>query len=222
MLAPLHKSWIRTWEPSISSYICILLSLIKTFLTKVLLFAVQPLPCSNSCSCHYLFEEDANVLNCSKTNLTTLTDLQMPNKTMWLIAKSNNMSHLQWSDNLNKIQHFDFQNSSIQNITKDFFTKIQIYKSAKFLNLADNELKSFPKSFNSTYFSEVYLAGNPIGCNCDMMWFANWLNRTEPDSQTRVVKDYDGVICEGGRWDGTPVYMLNATHMGCYPKSVPR
>ena len=155
------------------------------------------------------------MLDCSRTNLTSLTDLQMPNQTMWLIAQADNIPYLEWSKNLDAIQHFDLQNSSIQKIYDDFFSSIQ----ASFLNLKNNQLKSFPKSLNGTNFSEVYLAGNPIDCNCDMMWFADWLNRTNRMGR-KVVKDVDQVICVDGQWDGRPVYLLNANQMGCYPEVI--
>ena len=142
---------------------------------------------------------------------------------MWLVAKSNTISYLEWSENLDSIQHFDLQNSGVHQITDDFFSKIKSINKTKFLNLANNDLKSFPKTLDGTNFSQVYLAGNPIDCNCDMLWFANWLNNaTEPHSQNRIVKDYKQVVCAGGKWNGTQVYKLNAKQMGCYPKNIPK
>ena len=181
------------------------------------LIAAWPVPCSNDCQCHYFFEEEANVLNCSRTNLTSLTEVQILNNTMWFVARSNNISTLQWTESFKNITLFDFQNSSIQEIDTEFFIHIQ---TSSYVNFASNKLQSFPLSLNETSFSEVYLAGNPIDCNCDMMWFADWLNRTKPKSQIRIVQDYDKVFCEGGIWNGHPVYTLNATEMGCYPKIV--
>ena len=181
--------------------------------------SATPLLCAEICWCHYFFEQEANVLNCSQTNVTSLTKLRIPNETMWLVAKSNDITSLQWSGTLKAIEHFDLQNSSIQYIIDNFFSKIQTMKKAKFLNLANNNLKVFPKTLNGTNFSEVYLAGNPVDCNCDM-WFAHWLNISEPQSQNRIVKDYDKVMCVGGRWNGTQVYKLSAEQMGCYPKIV--
>ena len=186
------------------------------------LLSASPLQCSNNCWCHYFFEKEANVLNCSNINITTLTELRIPNETMWLVAKFTDIPYLQWSGSLTVIQHFDLENSSIQYITGEFFFKIQTKKKAKFLNLANNNLKNFPKTLNGTNFSEVYLAGNPIDCNCDMLWFAHWLNTTEPQSQDRIVKDYKRVLCAGGRWNGTQVYNLSPVQMGCYPKTIPK
>ena len=162
----------------------------------------------------------ANVLNCSQTNITSLGQLWIPNETMWLIAISNNISYLRWTENLHTIQHFDLQNSGVHHITDDFFSKIKSMNKAKFINLANNDLKAFPKTLDLTHFSQAYLAGNPIDCNCEMLWFANWLNTTNPHSENRIVKDYEQVLCAGGKWNGNQVYKLSSELMGCDPKSV--
>ena len=153
-------------------------------------------------------------MSCS--NITRLAQLQVPNRTMWLIVKSNQIPYLSWSDNLDGIQHFEFQNSSIRKIADEFFPNINVKKT--YLNLANNDLNYFPKTLNGTNVSQVYLAGNPIECNCDMLWFAEWLNTTEPQSQNRIVKDYERVLCAEGEWNGTQVYNLSLVEMGCYPK----
>ena len=155
------------------------------------------------------------MLNCSQTSITSLTELRIPNETMWLIARSNQMPNLQWSKSLNVIQHFDFQNSSVRQISNDFFTEITAVKKISYLNLANNYLKSFPQTLNQINFSQVYLAGNPIECNCDMLWFAQFLNTANDSSGSRIVKDYKRVVCAGGRWNGTQIYRLSANLMGC-------
>ena len=187
---------------------------------KNIIFSVSPLQCSNNCWCHYFFEEMANVLNCSHTNITSLGQLRIPNETMWLIGKCNNISYLEWSKNLDTIQHFDLQNSGVLHVTDDFFSKIKSINKTKFINLVNNDLKAFPKTLRGTNFSQVYRAGNPIDCNCQMLWFANWLNTTDPHSENRIVKDYNQVLCAGGKWNGTQVYKLSADQMGCYPKII--
>ena len=187
--------------------------------TLQILFPLSALPvkCSCHCWCHYFFEEKVNVLNCSRRNITSLTELQIPNSTIWLVARSNHMPNLQWSKSLKAVQHFDFQNSSVQNITSEFFSKIKTTNKTRYLNLANNNLKSLPKTLEGTNFSEVYLAGNPIDCNCDMLRFTDWLNST---GVRRIVKDYKRMLCAGGRWNGTQLYKLSAVRMGCFPKIV--
>ena len=137
-------------------------------------------------------------MDCSQTNITRLTELPIPNETMWLVAKSNHIPNLEWSQNLDTIQHFDLQNSGVHHISDDFFSEIKSMKKTKFLNLVNNKLKAFPKTLRGTNFSQVYLGGNPIDCNCEMLWFADWLNTTEP----RIVQDYRKVLCAGGKWNG--------------------
>ena len=140
------------------------------------------------------------------------------NGTLWLVAQSNHIPYLQWSENLEVIQHLDLQDSGVLNITDNYFSEMTALRKTKFLNLANNALKTFPKTLNGTSFSEVYLAGNPIDCNCDMLWFAEFLNTTNPQSGDRIVKDYDKVMCAGGKWNDMQVYKLRASQMGCYPE----
>ena len=94
---------------------------------------------------------------------------------------------------------------------------MKVKKTATYLNLANNALNTFPHSLNGTKIPEVYLEGNPIDCNCDMLWFDDWLNTTDPQSKSRIVKDYERVLCAGGKWNGTQVYKLNPVEMGCIP-----
>ena len=161
-------------------------------------------------------------MDCSNTNMTSLSQLQIPNKTTYLIAKSNHIPYLQWSESLEAILHFDFQNSSVRQISNDFFSEIKSKNITTFLNLANNNLKTLPITLKGTNFSEVYLTGNPVDCNCDMLWFANWLNTTKPQSESRIVTDYKRIVCAGGRWNGTQVYKLCSEQMGCEPKILPK
>ncbi len=92
------------------------------------------------------------------------------------------------------------------------------------LNLARNNLKVIPKLFNRTILSKsnlktIWLGGNPVICNCDMVWLISWLNNTRISGR-RLVQDYQHVICRGGKWDGIPVYKLDKVNMGCYPEKV--
>ncbi len=95
------------------------------------------------------------------------------------------------------------------------------HSNVKSLNLANNKLAKIPKKFNQTisHLKELWLGGNPVQCDCDMLWLISWLNNTRVSGQ-RLVQDYQDVICTGGKLDGTPVYKLNQVQMGCYPEKV--
>ena len=185
-----------------------------TFLILLLFITALPISCSANCSCYRKFEQAASVFDCSNSELTSLSDILVPNETSWLVAKNSNIKHLQWSDesseNLHQIKHINFANSSIYSIDPNFFSKLTTLGKVRYLNLAGNKLKSFSQDIQQSGLSEIYLSGNPIECNCDMFWFAKWLNTT-------VVKDSQDVRCDGGEWDGTQVYRLTLDQMGCLP-----
>ena len=106
------------------------------------------------------------------------------------------------------MKHMNFANSSISSIGPNFFSNLATVGKVRYLNLADNKLKSFSKDIQQSNLSEIYLSGNPIDCNCDMFWFAKWLNTT-------VVKDFEDIRCVGGEWNGALVYRLTQEQMGC-------
>ena len=176
----------------------------------LLFIAAQPISCSGDCSCYRKFEQKPNVLDCSNTGITNLSDLLVPNETSWLVAKNNKIDHLQFSSNLNQMEHINLANSSICSIGQNFFSKLATSGEVRYLNLADNKLKHFNRDIQGSNLSEIYLSGNPIDCNCDMFWFVKWLNTT-------VVKDSQDITCVGGEWDGTQVYELTREQMRCIP-----
>ena len=163
-----------------------------------------------------------NVLDCSNKEMTSLSDILVPNETTWLVVKNNKIDHLQWSDesieNLHEMKYINFSNSSISSIGPNFFSKLATLANVHYLNLGGNKLKSFNKDIRQSGISdEIYLSGNPIDCNCDMFWFAKWLNTTNGPFGPRIVKDHQDIRCAGGEWDGTQVYRLTQGQMGCLP-----
>ena len=195
------------------------MSMLAEFFTLTLHLFITALPvnCSRGCDCYYTFEERASILDCSNMGITNLDDLSVPNETTWLVAKDNDIAHLQWSDNLQRIEHIDIENSSIYSISTDFISNLKTPKKARFLNLSDNKLRGFNQAIVQTTISEIYLGGNPINCNCDMFWFAEWLNTTYYPSGPRIVKDYRDIKRVGREWNGVEVCKLTREQMGCLP-----
>ena len=102
----------------------------------------------------------------------------VPKETNGLIAKNNKIDELQWSEesseNIHGMKHITLGNSSIYSIGPNFFSTLANLTNLRYLNLADNKLKSFNKNISQIGIPEIYLSGNPIECNCDMLWFAEW------------------------------------------------
>ena len=115
------------------------------------------------------------------------------------------------------MKHINLANSSIYSIESNFFSKLSTSTKANYLNMADNKLKGFHPDIQKGSWSEMYLSGNPIECNCDMFWFVEWLDTTINRPGPKIVKDYTDIRCVGGEWDGKQVYRLTKERMGCLP-----
>ena len=115
----------------------------------------------------------------------------------------------------------DLHSSKIEHICDDTFQNLAQNDKIKYLNMAYNGITKFSKNIvHIKSLEEVYVAGNPIECNCDTFWFVNWLTNFTTPSGVRIVKDYMNVTCSGGKWNGTRVHKLDAVKMGCFPKTL--
>ena len=187
----------------------------------MLFITALPVSYSQNCRCYKHPNLTANVLDCSSSGMTSLTDLLVPNETNWLVAKDNKIIHLEWfeesSRSPHQIGHVNLANCSINSIRPNFFLKLANLSKVHYLNLAGNKLKAFNQDIRKSNWSQVYLSGNPIDCTCDMLWFAEWLNTANSPLGPRIVQDYQNIRCVGGEWNGTQVYKLSKEQMGCFP-----
>ncbi len=124
------------------------------------------------------------------------------------------------------VTHLNLFSGQIEVICDETLNEILHNSKVEVLNLADNRLKQIPQKFgeitntrNDNSLKELWLGGNPVQCDCDMLWLIPWLNNTRVSGR-RLVHDYQDVICTGGKWNGTPVYKLDKVKMGCYPKKI--
>ena len=85
-------------------------------------------------------------------------------------------------------EHFEIHSSKIFTICDEFFSKLNATGERKYLDIAKNNLKVISKSLKSDKQLDVYLAGNPIECNCDTLWVTQWFNTTGGTGH-KIVKD---------------------------------
>ena len=126
---------------------------------------------------------------------------------------------------MSNITHLNLFSAKIEFICQETLHEILHYSNIELLNLARNKLQIIPYMFNETIsqqkttLKKLYFGGNPVKCDCDMLWLISWLNNTRVSGE-RLVQDYQDVICTGGILDGIPVYKLDKVKMGCYPEKV--
>ncbi len=190
---------------------------------------MQAVLCGDNCKCHYNITERANVLTCSGPPYTALPRT-VPNFTNWIEYVNSDITELCWIyDYLKKpsnMTHINLSSGKIEVICDETLNEILYNSEVRVLNLINNRLKKIPEKLretaileNSTKLDKLLLAGNPVQCDCDMLWLISWFNNTRVSGK-RLVQDYQDVICTGGEFDGTPVYKLDKVKMGCYPKKV--
>ncbi len=116
-----------------------------------------------------------------------------------------------------------FTNTSITYLRGTTLENILKRSKVKSLNLAHNNILRIPLILNQTIgkLDKLWLSGNPVKCDCDMLWLISWLNNTRVSGQ-RLVQDYQDIICTGGKLDGNPVYKVDKVKLGCYPEIVAR
>ena len=194
-------------------------------LTQYICISVQAVPCGDECRCHYNITQRTNIFTCFGPQYTALPEI-VPGFTNWIDFIHTKTKKLCGSyDYLKKprsnITHLNLMCGQIKTICDTSLNEILQHSNVKSFNLANNKLARIPDRFNKTTgnLKELWLGGNPVQCDCDMLWLIYWLNNTRVSGQ-RLVQDYQDVLCMGGKWNGTAVYKLNQVKMGCYPKKV--
>ncbi len=66
------------------------------------------------------------------------------------------------------------------------------------------------------FVDQIYMAGNPFQCNCEMTWMIEWL-RASNSTTKGVVVDLKNVKCHSGPLIGKAIYTLKEVDMGCFP-----
>ena len=118
---------------------------------------------------------------------------------------------------MENIKSLNISNNGIQTISEKSMTALVNFRKLKMLDISDNKFTILPKELQQLEGLEaVFLADNPICCNCDMLWLISWINKFLPDG-TRIVRDYTKIKCSN---TGKQIYKLTAVEMGCFPKEL--
>ncbi len=193
----------------------------------MLFFAATPVLCEELCTCHYNHLNRANVFTCSGSKRTTLPSYA-PMYTNWIEVTNSNLGkicgvypYLQ-SGAIN-ITGLNLKESNVFKICMDTLDSILLTSHLKWVNLAQNNLTRISEKLQSrsNHLERLWLAGNPIQCDCDMTWMIDWVGNATTPSGGRLVQDYQDVMCGPGLQAGTPIWKLDRVKMGCFPQHLP-
>ena len=143
--------------------------------------------------------------------------MSAPNNTDWLLCSHLGIKtlpdNIPYVENITKI---DLSNNDMQTISEHTLSALNKLKT---LDISNNMFLSLPKGLQHLdNLVALYIAGNPIACNCDMLWLISWMNKFLPNG-TCVVRDYEKVRCSN-KSTGKLIHKLTAVEMGCFPKEL--
>ena len=174
---------------------------------------MTPVPCLNDCRCYHRQDFRVNVYDCSRGQSFPRS---IPNNTNWLLCSNSKIQNL--PDNIPHVENITKINISSNDIHTIPEYTLSAWNKLITLDISNNTFTSLPKELQHLdQLQAIYIAGNPIVCNCDMLWLISWMNKFLPDRTTRIVRDYDEVKCSNIK---KVIYKLTAVEMGCFPKEL--
>ena len=159
------------------------------------LITVDGTQCIDGCACQYSPWEQANIIACINRSMTSLPAV-VPNDTNWLIFRGNNLGPLTtFQPHLKEIVHFDLSFNNITSISNRAMSTL--LNNTQYLNIANNALKTLPRSVENYKNAQLLISNNTYECKCSMLWMRDWLAES-----TNVVHGHS-IRCETGKKIGT-------------------
>ena len=135
------------------------------------------------------------------------------------MLKNNNLRHIDdYYSYFDRIRYLDIGNNQIVSINASFLSRLTNSKTLVLFNLAENQLRRIPETFQElTKLEKLLLSGNPIHCDCSMAWMIDWLNNFTTPLRQHIIVDYQDIKCHSGKMIGFPIFGLKEVQLGCYP-----
>ncbi|KAL3866470.1 hypothetical protein ACJMK2_043765 [Sinanodonta woodiana] len=115
-------------------------------------------------------------VDCRSRGLTTMPkSLPLPDgRKLSLNFYGNSIRSLDNVEYADKIDSLNLSNNALQFIDGNALRKMN--NIIKELDLRKNSLKYLPKEINVLPFEKTHVEDNPLSCDCNMTWMADWVN----------------------------------------------
>ncbi|KAK6185621.1 hypothetical protein SNE40_007815 [Patella caerulea] len=133
--------------------------------------------CPPHCECDYQTSSAITTIDCSQQNLSTLQK-NMPNGQLSLNLSGNSIEVLEEREYFRRLVLLDLRSNQIHRITR---TGLTLLSDVKSLLLQENYISQLPRTIVDVpfkYDTTIYLSDNPLRCTCDLLWFPEWLKKS--------------------------------------------
>ncbi len=103
-------------------------------------------------------------------------------------------------------------------ITSQSIEAMSKVRTIKVVNISNNLISKVSKEIQIlSDLEEIWMSGNPIHCDCEIIWMITWLNALSNSTNNNLIKDNRDVKCSNGKLKGVPVMFLSDVLLGCFP-----
>ncbi|OWF54065.1 protein toll-like [Mizuhopecten yessoensis] len=147
--------------------------------------------CPSGCFCQERPNSYDLFVDCRDAGLISLP-LALPHATYGNISlhlDNNNIEYLTQTNYSHQISNLTISNNQLASIDSSV---IKSMNNLKYLNVENNRINYIPKELQLLAFSNVSISGNPLLCDCNMTWMAEWINLSPQAKDSQITCDDDG------------------------------
>uniref|UniRef100_A0A669PLI9 LRRCT domain-containing protein n=1 Tax=Phasianus colchicus TaxID=9054 RepID=A0A669PLI9_PHACC len=173
-----------------------------------LFFQLEASVCPEKCDCSF-----KNAIHCSGPHITDLESLNLPCNMTKIHITDTNVTYVQdVFSGMGELQHLILSSNNIALISPEAFKEVfNDTVQLQQLIIENNRLKSIQENLFDRL--KVYLDDNPWKCDCQILGFREWLQKS-----TEVVKEAQSLMCD------SPLSLRNISllaltdhHLKCLP-----
>ncbi|KAL4233230.1 hypothetical protein ACF0H5_007914 [Mactra antiquata] len=133
--------------------------------------------CPSNCQCQDRPHNDTYFIDCTGAGLTEIPDIIPENNRskIEIFLDNNYITELKSTSYIDRIYNISLRNNEITTLDNDVLEQL----NAKEIDFGNNKIRSLPVKIKKYGYDSVNLHGNRLWCDCDTMWYQDWLNSVD-------------------------------------------